>query len=106
MAKAATKKAMKASKAKKATKAMKATPDERTEAQTIRRRTIHSGSDREEDEDILTFTQNELATLIAEHLFCGLAGTPDARSWDQCDYEGDLVADRIWCELVRNVRNR
>ena len=71
MAKAATKKAMKASKAKKATKAMKATPDERTKAQTIRRRTIHSGSDREEDEDILTFTQNELATLIAEHLFCG-----------------------------------
>ena len=77
-----TKKATKASKAKKATKAMKA------------------------KKDTLTFEQFELAKLISEHLFCGLAGTPDARSWEQCDYEGDLVADRIWFELVRNVRNR
>ena len=79
-----TKKATKASKAKKATKAMKA----------------------KKDEDTLTFTQRELATLIAEHLFCGLAGTHDARSWDQCDYEGDLVADRIWSDLVRKKRHR
>ena len=79
-----TKKATKASKAKKATKAMKA----------------------KKDEDTLTFTQEELAALIAEHLFFGLGGTKDARSWDQCDYEGDLVADRIWYQFVRSVRHR
>ena len=52
--------------------------------------------------DTLTFTQSELANMISEQLFFGLAGTPDARPWEQCDYEGDLVADLIWSDLVRN----
>ena len=45
-----------------------------------------------EIEDTLTFTQTELAEGISEAMFSCLAGTRDARPWEQCLYEGDFIA--------------
>ena len=47
-------------------------------------------------EETMTFTLTELGKAVSEAMFSCLAGTPDARPWEQCLYEGDFIAMRIF----------
>ena len=59
-----------------------------------------NSNERNEGQETRTFTRDELREKVTDAMYSVQDCTQDFRSWEQCVYEGDRIADALFDEYT------